>query len=87
MPWVAIVWLIVGVGASASMQQGKEAADAKAAFDCGRAAHNAGKTDEAVSCFAWRGVPTRPRVSTISDVSRHCQRRTSRVVKPPCDVF
>ena len=60
-----ILCLIVGVGASASAaaRQVKDSssdlsrrsvgaeAEAKAAFDRGRAAHNAGKTDEAVSAF------------------------------------
>src|SRR5262245_16184181 len=60
MYWAVIVCLIAG---SASVQQAKESpadlsrrsvpaeADAKAAFERGRAAHNAGKTDEAVSFF------------------------------------
>jgi tetratricopeptide (TPR) repeat protein len=44
--------LIVAVGAGASARQVKESSsEAKAAFDRGRAAHNAGKTDEAVSAF------------------------------------
>lgn len=52
MRWAAIVCLIVGAGAGAPVQQTKEPSrDSKAAFDCGKAAHNAGKTDEAVSCF------------------------------------
>ena len=49
-----ILCLIVGVGAGAdsSARQVKEtSAEAKAAFERGRAAHNAGKTDEAVSAF------------------------------------
>lgn len=47
-----IVCLIVGVGAGPSARQIKESsAEAKAAFDRGKAAHNAGKTDEAVSAF------------------------------------
>jgi tetratricopeptide (TPR) repeat protein len=56
MRWAVILGLIVGVGAGAgadaSAQQAKESsAEAKAAFERGRAAHNAGKTDEAVSAF------------------------------------
>ena len=52
MRWAAIVCLIVAVGAGAPTRQAKEpATEAKAAFDCGKAAHNAGKTDDAVSCF------------------------------------
>lgn len=60
MRWVALLCLIA-VGAHASAQQVKDAdlsrqsvraaAEAKAAFDRGKAAHNAGKTDEAVSAF------------------------------------
>jgi tetratricopeptide (TPR) repeat protein len=58
-----IVCLIVAGDAGASARQAKESSpdpsrrsvraepEAKAAFDCGRAAHSAGKTDEAVSCF------------------------------------
>jgi tetratricopeptide (TPR) repeat protein len=47
-----IVCVIVCAGAAASARQTKgPSAEAKAAFDCGKAAHNAGKTDEAVSCF------------------------------------
>jgi len=47
-----IVCLIVVAGAGASARQAKESSpEAKAAFDCGRAAHNARKTDEAVRCF------------------------------------
>jgi tetratricopeptide (TPR) repeat protein len=51
-----ILCLIVGVGAGggadASARQVKESSpEAKAAFERGRAAHNAGKTDEAVSFF------------------------------------
>jgi tetratricopeptide (TPR) repeat protein len=56
MRWAVILCLIVGVGAGAaadaSARQVKESsAEAKAAFERGRAAHNAGKTDEAVSAF------------------------------------
>lgn len=63
MRWAVILCLIVGVGADASARQVKESsadlsrrsvraeAEAKAAYDRGRAAHNAGKTDEAVSAF------------------------------------
>ena len=54
MRWAVILCLIVGVGAGASAQQVKDVraeAEAKAAFERGRAAHNAGKTDEAVSAF------------------------------------
>jgi tetratricopeptide (TPR) repeat protein len=65
MRWALILCLIVGVGAGASAQQVKDVraeadlsrrsvpaqAEAKAAFERGRAAHNAGKTDEAVSAF------------------------------------
>jgi Tfp pilus assembly protein PilF len=54
MRWALILCLVVGVsvgaGADAAARQVKES-EAKAAFDRGRAAHNAGKTDEAVSCF------------------------------------
>ena len=50
MRWVVICCLIAGVPASAP--QGKDSpAEAKAAFDRGKAAHNAGKTDDAVSAF------------------------------------
>jgi tetratricopeptide (TPR) repeat protein len=54
MRWAVILCLIAGVGAGASAQQVKDVraeAEAKAAFERGRAAHNAGKTDEAVSAF------------------------------------
>lgn len=63
MRWAMIVCLIVGAGAYASARQVKESsadlsrrsvgaeAEAKAAFERGRAAHNAGKTDEAASAF------------------------------------
>jgi tetratricopeptide (TPR) repeat protein len=67
MRWAVILCLIVGVGAGggalAAAQQNKESsadlsrrsvraeAEAKAAFERGRAAHKAGKTDEAVSSF------------------------------------
>jgi tetratricopeptide (TPR) repeat protein len=63
MRWAVIVCLIAGAGAGAPAQQVKESsadlsrrsvraeAEAKAAFERGRAAHNAGKTDEAVSAF------------------------------------
>ncbi len=65
MRWAVILCLIVGVGAGASAQQVKDVraeadlsrrsvpaeAEAKAAFERGRAAHTAGKTDEAVSAF------------------------------------
>src|SRR5262245_42255506 len=58
-----IVCLIAGAGVGVSGRQAKESsadvsrpsaraeAEAKAAFDCGKAAHTAGKTDEAVTCF------------------------------------
>jgi tetratricopeptide (TPR) repeat protein len=72
MRWVVILGLIAGVGAAgASAQQVKESpsdlsrrsvraeAEAKAAFERGRAAHNAGKTDEAVSAFE-RAVALEP---------------------------
>jgi tetratricopeptide (TPR) repeat protein len=56
--WAVIVCLMVGAGAGAPVQPTKESrqsacadAEAKTAFDRGRAAHNARKTDEAVSCF------------------------------------
>lgn len=50
MRWAVVVCLIVGVGASA--RQAKEpSAEAKAAFERGRAAHSAGERDEAVSAF------------------------------------
>ena len=55
MRWAMILCLIVGGGAGVDgwpARQAKESsAEAKAAFDRGRAAHNAGKTDEAVSAF------------------------------------
>jgi tetratricopeptide (TPR) repeat protein len=63
MRWVAIVCLMVAGSAAPGARQAKDAsadpsrrsvsaeAEAKAAFDRGRAAHNAGNTDEAVSCF------------------------------------
>jgi tetratricopeptide (TPR) repeat protein len=58
MRWAVIVCLIVGAGASA--QQAKDTlSDAKAAFDLGKTAHNAGKTDEAVSAFE-RAVALEP---------------------------
>ena len=62
MRWAVILCLIVGVGAGASAQQVKDVraeAEAKAAFDRGRAAHNAGKTDEAVTSFE-RAVALEP---------------------------
>ena len=50
-----IVCLIIGVGGgaggSASARQVKESLEAKAAFERGRAAHSAGKREEAVSAF------------------------------------
>jgi tetratricopeptide (TPR) repeat protein len=47
-----IICLIAAAGAGALAQPGKESSsEAKAAFDRGKAAHNAGKTDEAVSSF------------------------------------
>jgi len=58
--WAAIVWLIAAAGAGPLAQPAKESsAEAKAAFDCGRAAHNARKTDEAVTCFE-RAVALEP---------------------------
>jgi tetratricopeptide (TPR) repeat protein len=53
MRWGLIVWLIVGSSATASVQQAGVAAEAeaKAAFDRGKSAHNAGKMDEAVNAF------------------------------------
>jgi len=52
MRWAVIVCLIVGAGPGASARQAKESSsEARTAFECGRAAHNAGKTDEAASCF------------------------------------
>ena len=51
MRWAVVTCLIVTAGAAASARQTKESAEAKAAFDRGRAAHNAGKTDEAASAF------------------------------------
>ena len=54
MRWAVILCLIVGGGAGADglARQAKESsAEAKVAFDRGRAAHSAGKTDEAVSAF------------------------------------
>jgi tetratricopeptide (TPR) repeat protein len=52
MRWTVVVCLIAGVGAGASARQVKDAkAEASAAFEQGRAAHNAGKRDEAVSSF------------------------------------
>ena len=63
MRWALIACLIVGAGVGAPAQQVRESsadlsrrsvgakAEAQAAFDRGRAAHNAGKTDEAVSWF------------------------------------
>ena len=56
MRWAAILSVIVGVAAGApagaSSRQVKEpSAEAKAAFERGRAAHTAGKRDEAVSAF------------------------------------
>jgi tetratricopeptide (TPR) repeat protein len=75
MRWAVILCLIAGVGAGAgadgSARQAKESsadlsrrsasaeAEAKAAFERGRAAHNAGKTDEAVSAFE-RAVALEP---------------------------
>ena len=46
-----IVCLIAGAGAGLPVWQGTESSAARAAFDQGREAHNAGKTDEAVSLF------------------------------------
>jgi hypothetical protein len=56
MRWAVILCLIVGgsaaAGADPSARQVKESsAEAKAAFERGRAARNAGKRDEAVSSF------------------------------------
>jgi tetratricopeptide (TPR) repeat protein len=62
MRWAIVFCLIVGVGAGAAPRQAQSSADlsrrtvpaeaeARAAFDRGKAAHNAGKTDEAVSAF------------------------------------
>lgn len=61
MRWPLIVCLIVGVaaggaaeaqsGADLSRRSGSAETEAKAAFERGRAAHNAGKTDEAVNSF------------------------------------
>jgi len=58
MRWAVIVCLIAGAGTGALARQVKDSAadaraeaEAKAAFDRGRTAHNAGKTDEAVSHF------------------------------------
>ena len=78
MRWAVILCLIVGVGAGpgadASAWQVKESpadlsrrsvgaeAEAKAAFERGRAAHNARKTDEAVSSFE-RAVALEPNSS------------------------
>src|SRR4030095_10220016 len=62
MRWAAIVCLIVSAGAGASAQQGKESADAKAAFDRGKAAHNAENTDKAGRAFE-RAVPLDPNSS------------------------
>jgi tetratricopeptide (TPR) repeat protein len=59
MRWAVIVCLIVGASAGASLRQANESGEAKAAFDRGRAAHNAGKTDEAVSFFE-RAVALEP---------------------------
>jgi tetratricopeptide (TPR) repeat protein len=63
MRWAVIVCLILGAAAGAPAQQVKESsAEAKAAFDRGKAAHNAGKTDEAVSAFE-RAVALEPHSS------------------------
>src|SRR5262245_5712748 len=55
MRWAVILSLIIAVGAGAatdaSARQSKESSEAKAAFERGREAHNAGKRDEAVSAF------------------------------------
>src|SRR5262245_2248293 len=53
MRWAVIACLIAGAGAGARAQQAKapSESEARAAFDRGKAAHNAGKTDEAVSQF------------------------------------
>jgi len=52
MRWAVFLCLIAGAGAGAPARQVKESpAEAKEAFDRGRAAHNARKTDEAVSFF------------------------------------
>ena len=71
MRWAVIVCLIVSSGAGAPAQQPKESsadlsrrsvraeAEAKAAFDRGREAHNAAKRDEAVSFFE-RAVALEP---------------------------
>jgi tetratricopeptide (TPR) repeat protein len=53
MRWAAIAALVlVASSAGAPVEQTRESSgEAKAAFDRGKAAHNAGKTDEAVSAF------------------------------------
>jgi len=62
MRWAVVLGLIVGVGTGAAARQAQSTADlsrrsvaaeseAKVAFDRGKAAHNAGKTDEAVNSF------------------------------------
>jgi tetratricopeptide (TPR) repeat protein len=60
MRWAVILCLIAGVGADASAWQVKESSpEAKAAFERGKAAHNARKTEEAVSAFE-RAVALEP---------------------------
>src|SRR5688500_18473806 len=56
MRWALILCLSAGVcagaGADASARQAKESSsEAREVFERGRAAHNAGKTDEAVTSF------------------------------------
>ena len=52
LPFLIVLLIGTDAGASASLTQVKDSSgEAKAAFDRGRAAHTAGKTDEAVNAF------------------------------------
>src|SRR4030095_4782437 len=97
MRWAVIVCLIVGAGAYASARQLKESsadlsrrsvgaeAEAKGGFERGRAAHNAGKTDEAVSAFE-RAVALDPTSSLYHLWLGHAysrQLRTAGVLRQP----
>jgi len=74
MRWAAITCLIVAAGATASARQ--VSAEAKGAFDRGKAAHNAGKTDEAVSFFE-RAVAL-DSTSSLYRVTNRLRRRSRR---------
>ncbi len=86
MGWMLVLSLVVSagaVGAGASVPQAKDSsAEAKAAFDRGRAAHNAGK-----ATIGSRGFPTRPPLSTTSGAWRRCQASILRAARRRCAVF